>query len=92
MSEPTTARNGYLRVQGEDGSTMCWPDPTDPRELSWRLTYHPDSITRADQLALASVVRAYGHLIGLDARTRQRRVMQIRSTLQNLGATEVSGV
>jgi hypothetical protein len=76
-----TKRNGYLRVPAEDGSTMCWPDPTDPRELEWRLRYAPDSITRADQMALASLVSAYAYLISLDSKTRQRRVMQIRSAL-----------
>lgn len=71
--------SGWLKVVAEDGSRMTWPDPTDPRELDWRLRYAPDSITRGDQMALASIVSAYAYLISLDARTRQKRVMQIRS-------------
>lgn len=71
--------NGYLRIGGLDG--MVWPDPRDPRELEWRLRYAPDSITRADQLALASIVHAYGYLVYLDARTRQKRVMQVREAV-----------
>lgn len=73
----------WLRVPGEDGSVMTWPNPTDPTELEWRLRYSPESITRGDQLAIASVLSAYGYLIGLDARTRQRRVMQIRRAIKD---------
>jgi len=81
MTAPSANNHrGWLRIVAEDGSTMTWPNPTDPRELEWRLRYSPDSITRGDEMALASLVHAYGYLIGLDARTRQRRVMQIRES------------
>lgn len=71
----------WLRIVGEDGSTMTWPNPTDPTELQRRLRSSPDSLTRGDQLAIASVLHAYAYLIGLDAKTRQRRVMQIRAAV-----------
>lgn len=69
----TDQPHGHLHIQD-----MTWPDPRDPRELEWRLRYAPDTITRRDQLTVASIVHAYNYLIHLDARTRQKRVMQIR--------------
>jgi hypothetical protein len=77
VPEPDEYPISYLLFDG-----MCWPDPTDPRESEWRLRYRPDSITRKDQMALASVMHAYRYLIGLDSRTRQQRVMQIRAALR----------
>jgi hypothetical protein len=72
--------SGYVTVED-----MCWPDPTDPRELGWRLRYAPDGLTRRDQLVLASIVEAYSSLVCMDSRTRQRRVMQLRDVVEVFG-------
>lgn len=70
----TEQPSGYLTFED-----MCWPDPRDPRELGWRVRYAPESLTRRDQMVLSSIISAYAHLISLDSRTRQKRVMQIRT-------------
>ena len=49
---------GYVVFRKEN---MTWPLPTD--HIEWRLRYAPDSITREDQLKLASLVNAYETLI-----------------------------
>ncbi|WP_006244173.1 hypothetical protein [Mycolicibacterium tusciae] len=59
-----------------------WPDPTDPRELAYRLRHEPDGLLRRDQLVLASIVEAYSSLVCMDSRTRQRRVMQLRDVAE----------
>lgn len=70
MSDQPT---GYVTFED-----MCWPDPSDPRELAYRLRYSPAGLSRRDQLVLASIVDAYNSLVCMDSRTRQRRVMQLR--------------
>ncbi|MBU8821065.1 hypothetical protein KL864_34985 [Mycolicibacterium goodii] len=69
--------SGYLSIED-----ACWPDPTDPRELAFRLRHCPDGLGRRDQLVLASIVEAYSSLVCMDSRTRQRRVMQLREASQ----------
>ncbi|GAB4666398.1 hypothetical protein MOKP76_37090 [Mycobacterium avium subsp. hominissuis] len=69
--------SGFVTVE-----RMCWPDPTDPRELAHRLRYSPAGLGRRDELVLASIVEAYSSLVCMDSRTRQRRVMQLREAAQ----------
>ncbi|AXQ60788.1 hypothetical protein I5H32_gp088 [Mycobacterium phage EleanorGeorge] len=76
-----SGKRWWLKVSGEDGSTMTWPDPTDPTSLEWRLRYAPDTITSADHLALAAFVHAYVHLFVLPSRLRNLRVRQVRAAL-----------
>jgi len=64
---------------------MCWPDPTDPRELAYRLRYAPAGLGRRDELVLALMVEAYSALVCMDSRTRQRRVMQLREVAEVFG-------
>lgn len=75
MKTPDTGVVDGPHVTFED---MCWPDPSDPRELAYRLRYSPAGLSRRDQLVLASIVDAYNSLVCMDSRTRQRRVMQLR--------------
>lgn len=70
--------NSQVTFETEDGSSVCWPNPHDPNEIEWKLRYAPDSLTRADMMVAASVMSAYRHVINLDSRTRQLRVMQLR--------------
>lgn len=72
--------SGYVTIED-----TCWPDPTDPRELGWRLRYAPGGLTRRDELVLASIVEAYSSLVCMDSRTRQRRVMQLRDVADVFG-------
>ncbi|OCB11776.1 hypothetical protein [Mycobacterium intracellulare] len=60
---------------------MCWPDPTDPRGLAYRLRYSPAGLGRCDELVLASLVEAYSSLVRVDSRSRQRRVMALREAV-----------
>ncbi|QFS94547.1 hypothetical protein FIV07_28295 (plasmid) [Mycobacterium sp. THAF192] len=72
--------SGFVTVEGR-----CWPDPTDPRELAWRLRYVSGELTRRDELVLAAVVEAYSSLVCMDSRTRQRRVMALREAAAVFG-------
>lgn len=66
--------NSYLVFDG-----MTWPNPTDPKDVAWRLTYGEPS--RSDILVATSFMRAYAHLIELPTRERNQRVTQIRKAL-----------
>ncbi len=68
---------------------VCWPDPTDPRELAYRLRYCPRSLGRRDELVLAAVVEVFSSLVCMDSRTRQRRVMQLREVAGVFGGVGV---
>jgi len=66
-----------------DGSV--WPrtgDSEDPGEvgLEWRVRYAPESITRGDQLHLASIVSAYRELLRCTEKRRRVVVRGMRST------------
>lgn len=74
-------------AQLPDGSV--WPrtgDHPDPDEigLEWRLRYAPESITRGDQLHLASIVSAYRELIRCPE-TRRRVVIRGLRSAQTQG-------
>lgn len=74
-----------------DGSV--WPrtgDSADPDEcgLEWRLRYAPESITRVDQLHLASIVSAYRELLSCTEKRRRVVVRGMRSTVNGLDAHE----
>ncbi len=72
--------SGFVTVED-----MCWPDPTDPRELAHRLRYAPAGLGRRDELVLAATVEAYSSLVCMDSRTRQQRVMQLREAAEVFG-------
>ena len=50
----------YLKVLS-DGSS--WPGIYEASQLNWRLRYSPDSITREDQLVLASILGSYSYMM-----------------------------
>lgn len=70
--------NSYLTFGG-----MCWPNPEDPSEVEWKLRYARTTLTAQEALIAASMMNAYKHLIGLDSRTRQKRVMELRAAAQS---------
>ena len=43
--------SGFVTIED-----MCWPDPTDPRQLAHRLRYFPAGLGRRDELLLACIV------------------------------------
>ena len=52
---PARESNGWIKR----GNGTTWPDPSDPREVEWKLRYGtPD---RADLLWAAAVISAYKH-------------------------------
>lgn len=57
--------NSYLHLS--QGRTF--PNPS--TELGWKLRYSPESITREDQMVLASMVSAYSYLT-LEISQKQR--------------------
>jgi hypothetical protein len=57
---------------------MTWPNPKASDDLEWRLRYAAESITREDQLVMASFLAAYRGLISMPSRRRNQRVGQIR--------------
>lgn len=62
------------RFQIFDG--MTWPTP-DPN-LDWRLRFAPDSVTRQDQLYLASVLSAYDCFIKTGRAQREKVCRKLR--------------
>ena len=71
-----------------DGSV--WPrtgDPADPDEvgLEWRLRHAPESITRVDQLHLASIVSAYRELLRCTEKRRREVVRGMKATVNGDG-------
>jgi len=66
-------KTSYLHFDG-----MTWPNPSDPNEVEYRMI-HGGEITKGDLLVAASFMSAFRQLVRLDARTRQKRVMQIRA-------------
>jgi hypothetical protein len=77
------SETSYLRFDG-----MTWPNPTDPRDVQWRLRY--GTPTREDILAAASFMHAYAHLIDLPQRERNQRVSAIRAAARALQDTPAS--
>ena len=63
----------YLQC-GDEGT---WPNPHDPTEVQWRLRYGEP--TREDLMVAASVMGAYGHLIGATRVVREAKVRAIRA-------------
>jgi hypothetical protein len=66
----------YLHFQG-----MSWPDPRYAADLNWRLRNAEKSITRKDQLVLASIADAYIELLDLPQRHRNRRISRIKDAM-----------
>ncbi len=80
MAETKTLKNKlkpYLHFMG-----MSWADPRYVADLNWRLRHAEKSITRNDQLVLASIASAYVELLDLPQRLRNRRVSQIKAAMK----------
>lgn len=69
----TKALRAWVRL---DNATI-WPHPADPMEVEWRLRY--GSPSRRDLLLAASYIHAYGRLVGLSARDRNRVATALRN-------------
>ena len=72
-SEPKT------RFKMFDG--MTWPLPDN--DLEWRLRYAPDSMTRQDEMHLASMNSAYRELIVCSREKREKIVRELRKEIQS---------
>lgn len=84
MADTKTLKNTlkpYLRLPG-----MAYPDPRYVDDLQWRLRYASQSITRNDQLVLASVASAYVELLCMTQRHRNRRTSQIKAAMNAVPA------
>lgn len=68
-----------------------WPTPGDDPDggLEWRLRYAPNSLTRPDQLVLASIVSAYRQLLCCPTRRRTEVVRMYWKNSTALGKPEV---
>ena len=65
--------SSFLRLP--EGTT--WPDPSDPREVGWRLRYGQAS--REDLIWATSVISAYRQLISVTGKRRSEVVRQIKA-------------
>lgn len=79
----------YLKLFPDDPKkTRVFPMPYEPDSdtgIGWKLTYSPESMTRADQMYAASIVSAYGYLIcEMNARDRQSVVSEIRRCMSEV--------
>ena len=63
--------------------------PINVSGIEWKLRYSPDSLTREDELVLASVVHAYDYLRTADARSANAGLRRMRRA-QPKTACEVS--
>lgn len=62
---------------------MTWPAPGERlADLEWKLRYAPAALSRADHMVLASVVAAYGQMVGDPARKRGAVVAEIRAAVR----------
>jgi hypothetical protein len=58
---------------------MTWPTPSEAMsQLSWRLTWAPESISKEEMLVLAALISAYRELINLPTMTRNERIRELR--------------
>lgn len=75
--------NRYRKLPDE----TVWPTPGDDPDggLEWRLRYAPESLTRQDQLVLASIVAAYRELLTCPMRRRNDVVRGLRLQLNGEG-------
>lgn len=79
-----TVANRYVSF-GE----MTWPRPD--TDLGWRLRYTPESLTRSDQLVLASIVDAYQELVtGKTVARRNACIAGIRKAM-SLTPSDIGG-
>jgi hypothetical protein len=82
---PTSDSSGIVqpvvRIAGRSAmfDGMVWPIPDSDTE--WRLRYAPESITRQDQLYLASVVAAYWALFTKPRIQREFAIRHVRAAM-----------
>ena len=82
-------RSSWLEIRGGPtvNDLMRWPDPSDPNEVEWRLR-HGRYIFNAepregDVLTAASYMNAYRALIDMPQKTRNARIEQIKTAMNN---------
>lgn len=73
------------RITLSDGSS--WPRPAQERDeeygISNRLRHAPiENITRSDLLIAASIIDAYGHLVGMTQRRRNSVCGEIQRSIE----------
>lgn len=74
----------YLKLFADDlPNRRTFPSPIEPESdnggVEWKLRYAPTTLTREDELYLASIVSAYSYLIcEMNAKDRQAVVTEIR--------------
>lgn len=83
------SKSRYLKLFPCDPKkTRVFPMPYEPNSdtgIAWKLTYSPESMTRADRMYAASIVSAYGYLIcEMNARDRQSVVSEIRRCMSEV--------
>ena len=67
----------YLQIKD-----MVWPTVgEDVKEIAWKLTHSPSSMTRADQLVAASVISAYCQMVN---DTQKKRNMVCKALKQQV--------
>lgn len=72
--------SSYIRFDG-----MTWPDPSDPEEISYQLTWGDAESVR---LIAASYVRAYAALVEMPQRRRATIIRELRKRLTDTGAVD----
>lgn len=62
---------------------MVWPLPAVREDdVSWKLRYMPQTLTRADELYCASIIEAYSQMIFDPIKKRQGVIKKIRKALK----------
>ena len=68
----STERSGYLIFDD-----MTWPDPTDPKEVAWRLRYGQE-LTQQDRYYAALVIEAYYQIFVDGTKVRNKKMTALR--------------
>ena len=76
-----------LQIRGgpHRSDLMAWPDPRDPDDIEWSLTYGYSGIWDEGRRQLreaASYIAAYRALIDLPQKTRNARIEQIKRAMK----------
>jgi hypothetical protein len=88
MVEVIDMTDRYLRLfTDEPDKRRVFPSPVEPASddcgVEWKLRYAPQSLTREDQMYLASIVSAYGYLVcEMTAKDRQSVVSEMRRLVE----------
>lgn len=64
---------------------MSWPSiDTDVKDLAWKFTHSPTSVTRRDELVAASIISAYCQMVN---DTQKKRNMVCKALKHQLSTT-----